>query len=298
MIFIHFSTIISNIGYSPKGFFLTGGNTIKKLLFLFLLLVFAVTFFVSALIFSDTKDTATKEAYSEEYPEMYSDKSEVAQKGLSNDRQKTSKKPGKSNPDLLLVSKSHPLSSDYVPANLKGVLDSKGSFIVPAKNSHITLKSEVLQAAARMFKAAEIEGINGFIISSGYRPYSEQNFFYTKKVNYYRISYGKKEAEEKAAAIVAPPGKSEHQTGLAMDITTRDLLKTGNHLVEAFAGTPQGIWINKNCWKYGFVIRYQAGKENLTGIISEPWHLRYVGKSHSKAMFEKKLCLEEYLSQL
>jgi len=85
---------------------------------------------------------------------------------------------------------------------------------------------------------------------------------------------------------VADPGSSEHHTGLAFDITVPGTI---------FKGTREQIWLHKNCWDYGFVIRYQEDKEAITGYLAECWHIRYVGLPHSTDMRDRNLCLEEYL---
>jgi LAS superfamily LD-carboxypeptidase LdcB len=84
----------------------------------------------------------------------------------------------------------------------------------------------------------------------------------------------------------ARPGHSEHQTGMAMDIIEAS---------SAFEGTPAAIWLAENCYKYGFIIRYPKGKENITGYKYEPWHIRYLGKDTAWAVYNSGLTLEEYL---
>ena len=92
---------------------------------------------------------------------------------------------------------------------------------------------------------------------------------------------------EAADTYSARAGHSEHQTGLAFDL---------NSLEESFGETREGIWLREHCWEYGFIIRYPKGKESITGYMYEPWHVRYLGKSAAKSVFESGLCLEEYLN--
>ena len=98
--------------------------------------------------------------------------------------------------------------------------------------------------------------------------------------------------QEKAVSAtrntVADPGASEHHTGLAFDITVAGTI---------FKGTEQQIWLHKHCWDYGFIIRYQEDKEDITGFLAECWHIRYVGLPHSTEMRDRNLCLEEYLGE-
>ena len=110
-----------------------------------------------------------------------------------------------------------------------------------------------------------------------------------------RSKYGE-DVEEMAQKLVAPPGSSEHQTGLAVDITLKDFLNYEYVLNYEFADTVQGKWLSKNSWKYGFIIRYNENKEEKTKFSYEPWHFRYVGVEHAKVMYELDLCLEEYLT--
>ena len=88
---------------------------------------------------------------------------------------------------------------------------------------------------------------------------------------------------------MADPGASEHHTGLAFDITVAGTI---------FKGTEQQIWLHKHCWDYGFIIRYQEDKEDITGVTYESWHYRYVGVEHAKIIMKEGLCLEEYLQRI
>lgn len=100
--------------------------------------------------------------------------------------------------------------------------------------------------------------------------------------------------EEHAQRFVAQPGGSEHHTGLVVDFSL--LFSDGSS--EEYQGTGEYAWINGNCHNYGWVVRYDAEKEALTGIADEPWHFRYVGVPHATVMAEKDLCLEEYIDYL
>ena len=96
-----------------------------------------------------------------------------------------------------------------------------------------------------------------------------------------------KEAENIAKTWVAYPGTSEHQIGLAVDITSEDKIKQSPEVVWE--------WLKENSYKYGFILRYTEEKMELTGISPEPWHYRYVGKKAAKEIYEQGVCLEEYL---
>lgn len=121
------------------------------------------------------------------------------------------------------------------------------------------LTAETKSAFNTMSAAAKKDGLNIYI-SSGFRSYSTQNRIYNNYVN----NYGRTSAD----TFSARPGHSEHQSGLAVDV---------NIISDAFIGTPEAIWLNNNCYKYGFILRYPQGKSNETGYKYEPWHFRYVG---------------------
>ena len=125
---------------------------------------------------------------------------------------------------------------------------------------------------------------NEVYLSSGYRSYSEQESLFKAKVREY--------GEEDAAKIVLPPGTSEHQTGLCCDIT--DVYRSPK-TPSVLAKTETFLWLNEHCEQYGFILRYPEDKQEITNIIYEPWHFRYVGEEVAKYIKENNLCLEEFL---
>lgn len=132
-------------------------------------------------------------------------------------------------------------------------------------------------------------------VVSTYRTYDYQVKLFNRKVNFYLDKgYDKAEAEKLAATVIAIPGTSEHHTGLAVDIVdTRSW-----DLTEEQAELPAQKWLMENAWKYGFILRYPADKTDVTGIIYEPWHYRYVGKDVAAELHESGYTLEEYISSL
>ncbi len=126
-------------------------------------------------------------------------------------------------------------------------------------------------------RAASEEGYSLELIS-GYRSYSTQNAIYN--------NYIKRWGQEYTDTVSARPGHSEHQTGLAFDV---------GKLNTNFGQTKEGIWLKENCYKYGFIIRYLKGKEEITGYAYEPWHIRYVGIDSATEIMLNNLTLEEYL---
>ena len=173
--------------------------------------------------------------------------------------------------DILLVNDSHRLPADYVPEGLVNLYQMRHSFRLAS--SEIYLTRETYEAAEKMFHAAEEQGMNGFYITSGYRSYERQ------KEAYAQSKPG--EAQE--------PGASEHQTGLAFDVTT----ETNG----GFESTEQYAWLSQHAHEYGFIQRYPANKSNVTGISYEPWHYRYVGVEAATRIRESGLTLEEFIEK-
>ena len=156
------------------------------------------------------------------------------------------------------------------------------------------LQTEAAEAYRQMAKAAEADGVS-LMLCSGYRSVEYQQGLFDKKVEQC-LSEGlsQEEAEIKAATIVAAPGHSEHNTGLAADIVTPD----HQMLDTAFEQTPAFAWLSQHAAEYGFILRYPRDKTAITGIIYEPWHYRYVGVDNAAAILQSGGCLEEYLAKL
>ena len=130
------------------------------------------------------------------------------------------------------------------------------------------------------------------IVCSGYRPHEYQvGLFEEQTSRWLYAGYGQEEAEALAATAVAIPGTSEHELGLAADIYSSENLNLDESQVNTF--TQQ--WLMENCWHYGFILRYPKDKSEITGIIFEPWHYRYVGDEHARKIHSAEICLEEYL---
>ncbi len=147
-----------------------------------------------------------------------------------------------------------------------------------------------------MFAAAKEDGINLYL-TSAYRSVEKQQQLYDNKINYYLgKGYSIADATRLAEEVLSIPGRSEHHTGLAVDITSEQWIKqTGGELLESFESSPAGIWLAENCADYGFILRYPKNKESITKISYEPWHLRYVGVENAKYMNEHGMCLEEFI---
>ncbi len=180
---------------------------------------------------------------------------------------------------LVLINEENPLDTAYIP-ELEAVRE--GSFV----------DVRIVEDAKKMLEDAEKEGLNMYIVSA-HRDYETQREVFNTTMTEW-ISQGSTplEAYEETKKSVAVPGTSEHASGLAMDITSGQY----GELDEKQAETDEAKWLAANCWKYGFILRYPLDKSDVTGIVFEPWHYRYVGKDAAKEIMEKDITLEEYLS--
>ncbi len=165
---------------------------------------------------------------------------------------------------LILVDKTHGLSSNYIPPDL---VELKKYSLTISKH-YLKLRSIVMPDLLAMAESARNNGIE-IVISSTYRSYAYQKRLY----NY----YVQKEGREKADRESARPGHSQHQLGTAIDFGNID---------DSFLNTPQGKWLMKNAWLYGFSLSYPPGEEKITGYRFEPWHYRYVGREAAKLIKE------------
>ena len=172
---------------------------------------------------------------------------------------------------ILLVNEQNRLREDYVPDELVNLYQQRHSFRMAS--SEIYLTRQTYEAMEKMFHAAEEADMNGYIVTSGYRSYQRQQEVYAQS------EPGK--AQE--------PGASEHQTGLAFDVT----VETN----DGFENTPQYGWLMQHAHEYGFIQRYPANKANITGISYEPWHYRYVGEEVAKRIHDTGMTLEEFVKR-
>ena len=189
----------------------------------------------------------------------------------------------------LLVNKEKPVGSDFTPADLVNMTTYCDSSLVKIKYDGTQGVREAVDALMEMLRAAKNDGITNWQVSAAYRSYQDQVDIMEDNVQSYMRNrdMSRKQAESAAKLTVADPGTSEHHTGLAFDMTVPG--------TSTFKGTEQQKWLHKYCWDYGFIIRYTDEKQDITGFLGEEWHIRYVGKEHSKIMQEKDWCLEEYL---
>lgn len=149
-------------------------------------------------------------------------------------------------------------------------------------------------ALLEMLQACRDAGLQPYI-ASAYRTHGDQIWLHNNKIQ--RLiaeGYSEEDARKLAGTVVAVPGTSEHELGLAFDLVDNSY----RNLDEAQENTPVQKWLMENSWKYGFILRYPSSKSEFTGIIYEPWHYRYLGKDLAKEVYDSGLCLEEYLEML
>lgn len=159
------------------------------------------------------------------------------------------------------------------------------------------IDKRILPNVEAMFEDAKKAGIN-LKIDSVYRSHEDQTYAYNKKVNeYLSYGYGRKDAENKAATITARPDTSEHQTGLAIDIISEEYAKNHARMTAAFADTKAYEWLSTHCYDYGYILRYKENKTDVTGVIFEPWHYRFVGVEYAAQIRNFDGVFEEWLSE-
>jgi D-alanyl-D-alanine carboxypeptidase len=181
---------------------------------------------------------------------------------------------------LWLVNAENPLPASFAPSPL-------------TTHNHVRLHTAARDAFILLSKSMQKDGIYGLHLHSAYRDYARQKNLFQQKVRHYKSQgFPSQEAETYAAQCVHHPGKSEHQTGLALDVSTTSQLN------QSFGETQAGRWLSKNAHLFGFIIRYPKEKTHTTHTIYEPWHLRYVGFPHAAVMYEYDLTLEEYIDFL
>ena len=188
-------------------------------------------------------------------------------------------------PRMVLVNHSRKMPEDYTFTTKECGSDT-------AINK--TLQTEAAEAFLSMQAAAAKDGVD-IRMQSGYRSVEYQQKLYDNKTRYYRDKgYPEAEARQKAAAVVNPPGYSEHNCGLAADLNSPEhtTLDTG------FADTAAFRWLQEHAVEYGFLLRYPEGAEAVTEITYEPWHWRYVGPENAALLCQSGLCFEDAIALL
>ena len=186
---------------------------------------------------------------------------------------------------MVLVNRDHRLPDDY-----KGIdLISKGDH---------RLNDVTYSALDRVMSAGKKAGYN-YVLYSGYRSYSHQYNNYYNKINYYKNNgYSEDDAIRLTNQYHAPPGASEHHTGLAADVCIPSIVNKYACLHENYEYTDEYKWFSANAHKFGFILRYRKGDESITGYNFEPWHYRFVGVDIATEIYKRDITLEEYVEDL
>ena len=192
------------------------------------------------------------------------------------------------NPDeyIKLINSEHTLASDYIPEDLTNISYTR-------RDGRATQKMRLAAAKALDAMLTELyaNGYNDVTVTSAYRSYAYQQQLFDNKLSYYKKYYDYNTAYAKTATENAVPGTSEHQSGLCADLHN---LPSAS---QAFESKEAYDWLVAHCADFGFILRYPKNKQDITNIIYEPWHYRFVGRYHAQKIMRSGLCLEEYCEE-
>ncbi len=178
--------------------------------------------------------------------------------------------------NLILVNDTHYIPKDY------------SVDLIELSNGE-KVDSRIYPKLQEMFDAARADGLSLFV-AAGYRTRERQQELMDEKIReYLDQGYSQEEAQRLAGEWVATPGTSEHELGIAVDINADTSTTSSDELYQ---------WLADNAWRYGFIKRYSEEKSDITGVINEPWHYRYVGEDAAREITSRGLCLEEYIETL
>ena len=193
---------------------------------------------------------------------------------------------------LMLVNRENKLDKHFAPTDLVKIENVIPSSVLKVKYKGMQADRTATEALGRMLEDAIEDGVSNWQISSAYRTHAEQQALVDQSVNSYKKnnpSWSKARCLSATYQTVAPTGTSEHQTGLAFDITVPGV---------SFTGTPQQKWLHEHCYEYGFIVRFTEDKQSKTGFLAESWHFRYVGVEAAQVMTYNNWCLEEYIENM
>ena len=259
------------------------GNLVFKIFFSILFLgffcVYSYMHFSSGWTTNSFADTAASVDESSQPPAQTDTAAQATPQPTVEPTPVPTEEPGSDLPDvdltsweMILVNKDNSVDENFAPPETSTLAND------------CVVDSRIAEALTSFAEGAQAEGLPVYL-SSGYRDYSTQQYLYNRK-----ISQGY--SAEEAAKIVTPPGTSEHQTGLCCDITDyyRDPKTTDLENTETFQ------WLLAHCQEYGFILRYPEDKQDITQVMYEPWHFRYVGVEAATYIMENNLCLEEFVA--
>ena len=244
---------------------------------LFLLIVFVAIVGVTNIV-----KTKHREAAAQAYAEQQAEKENQEAKEQEDSGLKLADESEKDQWYLKLVNAKNPMTQEDVPEVATETIDANG----------YQVDARIMGDLEDMFADAQAAGRNP-VICSAFRSWDTQEYLYQNKIQRVMAEEGlsQEEAAVEAGTVVAVPGTSDHQIGLAVDIVSSEYMNLDEKQME----TEDQQWLMENSWKYGFILRYPLNKSDITGIIFEPWHYRYVGKEAAKEIYEQDITLEEYL---
>ena len=244
--------------------------------------IFLLAVFVAIAGVTNIVRTKHREAAAQAYAEKQAGKENQKAKEQEDSGLKLADEKEKEQWYLKLVNAKNPMTQEDVPEVATETIDSNG----------YQVDARIMGDLEDMFAAARAAGRNP-VICSAFRAWETQEYLYQNKIQRVMSEEGLPEdqAAVEAGTVVAVPGTSEHQIGLALDIVSSEYMNLDEKQME----TEDQQWLMENSWKYGFILRYPLDKSDITGIIFEPWHYRYVGKEAAKEIYEQDITLEEYL---
>ena len=244
--------------------------------------IFLLAVFVAIAGVTNIVRTKHREAAAQAYAEKQAEKENQKAKEQEDSGLKLADEKEKEQWYLKLVNAKNPMTQEDVPEVATETIDSNG----------YQVDARIMGDLEDMFAAARAAGRNP-VICSAFRAWETQEYLYQNKIQRVMSEEGLPEdqAAVEAGTVVAVPGTSEHQIGLALDIVSSEYMNLDEKQME----TEDQQWLMENSWKYGFILRYPLDKSDITGIIFEPWHYRYVGKEAAKEIYEQDITLEEYL---
>ena len=187
-----------------------------------------------------------------------------------------------------LVNSTHTLASDYEADDLVDCIHTRQD---GRATQRLRLNAE--KALEAFLAEGALCGVTNVTVTSAYRSYSYQKRLFNQYVDQNMSKFKtREECEKYVETFSARPGTSEHQSGLCCDMHNIGSAQ------QSFAKKPEAKWLAENCWRFGFILRYPEDKEDITKIIFEPWHFRFVGRVAATAMHESGMCLEEYCESL
>lgn len=187
---------------------------------------------------------------------------------------------------LILINEDNPLPKDYIPEDLQEISATRKD------RDKQKMRLYAAKALEALFIEMRANGFTDVTVTSGYRSYEYQSQLFESRVEALLPTLSEAEARAKVKLGTSLPGTSEHQSGLCIDM--HNLPAAG----EAFAAEPAYRWLYANCSDFGFIIRYPKNKTDITGVMFEPWHFRYVGRYHARKIMDSGVCLEEYMRDI